>query len=247
MVQAAAENQLREQRAELTSTKYPRREILELKAVFDEYDVDRSGSLDKAELKKALIRQKRDAQRHDGRKKTLAERQAEAGMVRGADGRGREGVWISDFAEGLFKALDTDKNGRVEFVELVRLMHPLANDAEVATILSWVAPAPETVQPREALTSEQREEIRSVFNLFDRNRDGKISRDEFHKAMRRNENGADALLDQETLDEIFNSIGQADSNGYVELEEWSEHMRESYFAPPLTSASLGTTRRGRQS
>lgn len=243
MAQAAAEMQRREERAELTSTKYPRREIIELKAVFDEYDVDRSGSLDRAELKKALSRQKREAQRHDGRKKTLEERQAEAGVVRGTR-RTSTGVWLSDFSEGLFKALDTDKNGRVEFVELVRLMHPLATEAEVATILSWVAPAAVIEEQREPLTPEQQEEIRSVFNLFDKNRDGKISRDEFHKAMRRPENGADALLDQQTLDEIFDSIGQADTNGYLDLEEWSEHMRETYFAPPLITAQ-GERRRSR--
>jgi len=236
LAQLAAAEEEKQRRAVLTATKYPRREIIDLKKVFDEYDVDRSGTLSKQELKRALNHQKQQAQRYDGRRKSLEERQTAAGVV---TGKGRAGIYISDFAESLFRVMDADKNGKVDFAELVRLMHPLASDAELATMLSWVAPGAEAEAEAPRLSSEQLAEIQSVFRLYDRDRSGTVSRDEFHRAMRRSANGnTDEDLDWHTVDEIFDS---ADTNGdgVIDHEEWLAHMSDSYLAPLTTRELLG--------
>jgi len=233
LAQQAAADEETKRRAGLTATKYPRREIIELKKVFDEYDADRSGALSKEELKRALSRQKREAQRYDGRKKTLEERQSAAGVVKG---KVRAGIYISDFHESLFRALDTDKNGKVDFEELVRLMHPLASDAELATMLGWVAPGAPVQEEPPKLTSHQLAEIQSMFRLYDKDRNGSVSRDEFHRAMRRDK--VDDDLDTQTIDEIFDSA-DANGDGQIDLEEWSNHMRDAYLSPVSTSELLG--------
>lgn len=235
IAQLALLSEQERRKAELTATKYPRRELLELKAVFDEYDADSSGHLDKAELKKALNRQKREAQRHDGRKKTLEERQAEAGIVKGRE-RLSQGIYICDFTESLFRALDTNANGKVEFDELVNLMYPLASEQEKAIMLTWVTPVPvEAEADVESLTPDQQREVRAMFSLYDKDRNGTISRDEFHRAMRPR-HGSDEI-DEQMLDAIFDSA-DADGSGDIDYEEWLVHMREAYAIPPITGVSL---------
>lgn len=215
--------------AELTATKYSRRDIINLKKVFDSYDRDRSGALSREELKEVLNKQKQDAQRVDGTKKTLEERQLAAGFVRGPEKNSR-GVFLSDFSDSLFRVCDVNRDGKVEFKELVRLMYSSASAQEIDTMMGWVAPPLDQPMARQALlTPEQIQEIETVFKLYDADGSGAISRDEFHSAMRvrRNDSGF------ELVNEMFDTT-DANADGEIDLEEWTDHMRETYALPPLT-------------
>ena len=217
---------------QLTSTKYPRRDVVYLKQIFDTYDTDRSGSIEKAELVRALEKEKKDAQRNDGSKKSLEQRQAGRGMVRG-NGHHKEGVFLVDFTESMFRAIDENKDGHVEFDELLRLLYPYATESELLTMLSWVSTEEVKVPLAEfELSDEQRKEIRSMFHLYDKDRSGTISPAEFRQAMRR------CGLNAAETEAIFAEADE-DNNRSIDLEEFTAHMRTTFYeGEKLTSAML---------
>ena len=74
-------------------SKYAKSDVVLLKKIFDEYDKDGGGSIKLDELRAAMAEQKAQKSRVDGSKKTLAERQAEAGTS------------IADLVEPVFLSL----------------------------------------------------------------------------------------------------------------------------------------------
>jgi Ca2+-binding EF-hand superfamily protein len=203
-----------------TKTKYPRKDVVLLKAVFDQYDTDRSGEISMRELRHALNKQRREMERHDGRDKTLEERQAALGLH------------SFDFVESLFSALDANGDDKVEFSELLKLMYPLANERELQIMQSWVVATPEPRCEQDELTPEQQAEVHAMFALYDKDRSGTISFAEFKQAMRK------CGCDDDDLESTF-AAADADGNGEVDLQEWTEHMRAIYrSAPPITDAML---------
>jgi len=204
------------------STKYQKRDVVHLKQIFDEYDMDGSGFIDKAELVAALQKEKTAVQRLDGRRKTLEQRQAERGMVQG-QAASSKGVFLVDFSESLFRAMDANLDGRVEFHELLRLVHPFASQAELGIMLGWVsAKGPIETLDDFVLTDEQRREIHSMFRLYDKDRSGTISPSEFREAMRR------CGLDAAETDELFREF-DLDGNRTIDREEFTELMRAHFF------------------
>merc|ERR1712182_52035 len=100
-------------------------------------------------------------------------------------------------------------------------------------MIGWTIkePPPPTLEEFE-LSDEHRREIRSMFNLYDKDRNGTISRTEFRQAMRR------CGLGNAETDEIFR---EADTNGdqCMDLAEFTELMRKTLFSgETLTTAML---------
>lgn len=200
--------------------KYSRREVLTLKKIFDEYDVDGSGSIELVELVHALDRHRYLHERRDGNHRTLEQRQA------------ANGLHAYDFAQSLFSAMDADDNGTVDFGELLRLMYPLASEAELELMRNWVGPPPPEPPEEEELTDEQRREIRAMFNLYDKDHSGTITLAEFRLAMRR------CGCDGPGMEDDF-AAADEDGNGEIDVEEWTRHMKKIYnTAPCLTDAML---------
>ena len=83
------------------SSKYSKKEVYELKKVFDEYDKDRSGSIDADEFKKELEAKKKANAPRPGQKSTLAQRQSQ------------EGVSLVDLSGSVFDQMDKDGDGSV--------------------------------------------------------------------------------------------------------------------------------------
>lgn len=213
----------KEQAQAQTRSKYPKSDIQHLKQIFDSYDADGSGSIDRGELMRALQKQKQATQHFDPlRKKTLEDRQAEKGVTRGQAPHKR-GVFLVDFSESLFRTMDVNTDGHVEFDELLRTLYPFATNAELQTMLGWVAKEEPVITLDEfRLTDEQRREVHSMFAMYDKDRNGLISRQEFRQAMRR------CGLDAEETDELF---AEADLNGDegISLQEFTELMRTTLF------------------
>lgn len=188
-----------------------------LKQVFDAYDEDGSGSLERSELLQALQEQKASVTRVKCGKKTLEERQAEKGLVKG-QAPGARGIFLVDFADSLFRVLDANNDQRIEFLELLRLLYPLATEAEMSTMLHWVKKeTPEPEEDEDELTDEQRNEIHSMFRIYDKDRSGTITPAEFRLAMRR------CGLSAEEMDEIF-AEADIDESGGIDIEEFTAMM-----------------------
>jgi len=73
---------------------------------------------------------------------------------------------------------------------------------------------------REKLTEDQVAEFREAFSLFDKDGDGKITREELEEVMR---NLVSAQATQEDIADMIHNM-DTDGNGTVEFEEFLEHM-----------------------
>jgi len=205
-----------------TSSKYPKQDVLVLKEIFDTYDADNSGHIDVAELKKVLYKQKEHATHFDGRKTTLAERQEARGLYNG-QAADEKGVFLLQFADSLFNALDANGDGRVVFEEVLRLMYPLASEPEFQTMLRWTETDTKVTTLEEfELDVEQEREIHTMFALYDKDRSGAISRAEFRLAMRR------CGLEKGEAENFF-AEADADDSGEIDYEEFREFMRRTLY------------------
>merc|ERR1711959_167981 len=204
------------------SSKYPKKDIIYLKEIFDAYDADGSGVIDRAELRHALQKQKEAKLRYDGTPKSLEERHAERGVTYG-QAHQLKGVFLVDFSESLFRAMDTNTDGQIEFGELIRMLYPFATDAELQTMLGWVSKsAPEARLEDFRLNDDQRQQIHAMFRLYDRDGSGAISLSEFRHAMRR------CGLDAEEALGMF-SEADADGNKSISLDEFTNFMKQTLF------------------
>lgn len=155
--QVTADLMARERKGVLPTVTH-RRGVLALRKIFDEYDVDKSDSIDKRELILALRAQRQMSEESSGPD-------------------------ICTFGDSLFEVLDANSDGLIHFSELLRLMYPLADEKEMQRMLSWGTPSLE--MPPFKLSIEQKQEIRAMFRRYDTDRSGTISLIELRKAMRR--------------------------------------------------------------
>ena len=186
--------------------KYAKTDILTLKKVFDDYDRDGGGEIDIFEFKEALKKRQEKLVSYDGRTKTRAERKA------------AEGVSLLEVMEPLFEAMDRDGDGSATFGELLHVLYPLANQKDREIMMGWVAePPPPPPQPKVILNQEQLDEIREIFNLYDRDRSGTLTVDELSKAL------SSCGMEPEEIEELF---GQSDDNadGVVSFDEFAKLM-----------------------
>jgi len=154
------------------SSKQSKSDILWLKTVFDEYDVDGNGEIVQKELYKGMTKSK--TQKRPGQPSSRWERQA------------ADSVHVSDLFESLFEEIDRDGSGTVTFAELLKTMYPHATKDEFTTMISWVAPPEEPPPPpKKGLSDSQIQEIKEIFNIYDTDRDGSVSLSELKKAMAR--------------------------------------------------------------
>lgn len=220
-----ADAQRRRQREHLSS-KYPKKAVLHLKQTFDDYDADKSGFIDRHELKAALEAQKKEAQRprFDGRCESLAERQARAGWVPGMNlDEAHDGVFLVNFTDSLFRTLDLNGDSKVEFEEVLKVMYPLATDQERRTMLTWATPPTASAGPSEedqakAEATEREADFRLMFNTYDKNGDGRISAKEFKAGLR-----SGGWTDEE-LHEMFTNADTS-SDGWIDYDEFTVMMR----------------------
>eukprot|EP00192_Tetraselmis_astigmatica_P015242 CAMPEP_0117684186 /NCGR_PEP_ID=MMETSP0804-20121206/20923_1 /TAXON_ID=1074897 /ORGANISM="Tetraselmis astigmatica, Strain CCMP880" /LENGTH=176 /DNA_ID=CAMNT_0005495077 /DNA_START=65 /DNA_END=595 /DNA_ORIENTATION=- len=166
------------------SSKYKKKEIVELKKVFDGHDADGSGEVSVSELKQHLAKQS-------------------------IGGRG-------DFV----KALDKDGDGQITFKEYLMAYYRDATPKDIAVMLEWAKPDEEEVVTEAKLTPEQIEELKAMFNLYDKNKNGILDKCELVDAM------TSAGYDS---DEVEDMIEEYDTDGNAEfsVDEFIEMLKES--------------------
>jgi len=148
------------------STKYSRKDVMQLKAIFDQYDKDGSGFISQAEFSEALQKNKKHVRA--GEKPTHADLQAASGPS------------ILDMTESAFGELDRDGDGSVSIQELIKLMFPYAQGSEMDTMLEWVKPPPvPEPEPKPTLSKDAVDAIKALFKLHDKDKSKSISQKEF--------------------------------------------------------------------
>ena len=191
------------------TSKYSKKDVFELKAVFDEYDVDRSGKVTLDEFTAALKKKKEASKPRPGEKSTLAQRQSQ------------EGVSILDLSEGIFHEMDTDGDGDVSFAELLKLMFKFARPDEIELMLTWVAPEPEPEpEPKAELSAEAKQMINSIFKLYDKDKSGALSVQELKKALEK------TGIDVEEIADMFKEYDE-DGNGEISRTEFAKLMEST--------------------
>ena len=103
--------------------------------------------------------------------------------------------------EPLFEAVDRDGDGSATFGELLHVLYPLANQRLLGQMDTAELPPPP--QPKVILNQEQLDEIREIFNLYDRDR---LARSPSTSCRRRCRAVGGARRDEELF-------GQSDENG----------------------------------
>ena len=109
-------------------------------------------------------------------------------------------------------------DGSATFGELLHVLYPLENQKDREIMMGWVAePPPPPPQPKVILNQEQLDEIREIFNLYDRDRSGTLTVDELSKAL------SSCGMEPEEIEELF---GQSDENadGVVSFDEFAKLM-----------------------
>ncbi|KAL1515888.1 hypothetical protein AB1Y20_002503 [Prymnesium parvum] len=192
-----------ESKTKTSGVKYPKKDVLELKAVFDSYDDSKDGKISLREFTASMAKNKKPS------------------STSSRDGKRDEGISLADMGESLFREMDVDGSGEVTFSELLKLMYPYATAHELEVMAKWVAPEkppePEKVQE---LSSSQRTEMKQMFALYDKDKSGTISKAELHQALQK------TGLSREDIKELFDN---ADTSGddSINLEEFMELMEST--------------------
>ena len=187
-------------------SKYAKSDVVLLKKIFDEYDKDGGGSIKLDELRAAMAEQKAQKSRVDGSKKTLAERQAEAGTS------------IADLVEPVFNELDKNGDGSVSFAELLRVLFPFASKEEFETMLSWVAKdAPKPPPKPKELSKEAQDELKAIFAAYDKDGNKVLSKGELKSAIGN-------IVDEDDIARMFKEA-DVDGSDTIDLKEFMEMMK----------------------
>jgi len=191
------------------ASKYSKKDVFELHAVFREYDADGSGKVSLEEFSKSLKNKKAANAPRPGEKSTLEQRRAQ------------EGLSILDLSESVFHEMDVDGDGDVTFTELVKLMFPYARPDEIATMLEWVAPEPEPEpEPKPELSAEAVKAIKSIFKLYDKDKSGSLTVKELKLALSK------TGIDPDDIKQYFADFDE-DGSESIDINEFQKLMEST--------------------
>mmetsp|Transcript_28622 Transcript_28622/g.51142 ORF Transcript_28622/g.51142 Transcript_28622/m.51142 type:complete len:136 (+) Transcript_28622:241-648(+) len=125
----------------------------------------------------------------------------------------------ASFSTDFTKALDKNGDGKITFKEYLVAYYRTATAKEIEMMLDWVKPEAVAEPVKEALTAEQVEEFTAIFNLYDKNRDGKLDLEEVKDAIK----GCGFETDEA---EDMIEEHDADKNGTFNFDEFTAMISE---------------------
>uniref|UniRef100_A0A061S7W3 EF-hand domain-containing protein n=2 Tax=Tetraselmis sp. GSL018 TaxID=582737 RepID=A0A061S7W3_9CHLO len=167
-----------------TGSRYKKKEILELKKVFDSHDADGSGSVSVSELKQHLT---------------------------------TSALGSGDFV----KTLDKDGDGHITFKEYLMAYYRGATAKEIKQMLEWTQPKEVQEEEEEDLSAEQIEELKAMFNLYDKNKNGTLDKCELVEAMK------SAGYDSDEAEDMIEEYDE-DGNCEFSLEEFINMLQDAF-------------------
>ena len=234
-------------KTELTKTekKYNKKDVFALKEIFDDADVDRSGEIDAAELRKALNRSNlgdaaddffkaidKDGSKKIGFDEYLRVRAAERGVPvtpasrltprRVVCSRARRDAPATFFSFPRFREKLTT-NVPPRFPSL-QAYYRKASPQEIRDMMLWVYP-PKVEKPPEPkrLSEAQKAEIKSIFVLYDLNDNGLLDKKELLEAL------ADTGYDDDEIEEMFEEY-DTNGDGDIDLQEFERMLEQAYLS-----------------
>mmetsp|Transcript_28240 Transcript_28240/g.39030 ORF Transcript_28240/g.39030 Transcript_28240/m.39030 type:complete len:181 (+) Transcript_28240:184-726(+) len=170
-------------------SKYTKKEVMDLKSVFDSHDADGGGEVAITELM--------DHMKLSG--------------------------GLAEQAVNMFRQLDKDGSGSISFEEYLRAYYNSATKKELAQMCEWANPKVERpLTPEKTLSSDQMEEIKNIFMLYDVNGDGVLDRPELVEAM------TASGYDEDEIEDLFDEYDD-DGTNTVDYEEFCKMLQASYL------------------
>ena len=204
-------------------SKYKRSEIMTLKELFDEYDADGSGSISITELKLHFAKRVEKATNYDGKRKSFADRRA-----------ARAGIDLVALVEPMFESIDNDGNGTIAFFELLKAIYPMANEEDFTTFKEWVYPPKPYVPPIQyVLSGEQKQELKDMFKVVDKDRSGEICVNELKSMFFGSAITGDTGIEMDELQGYFDEADFDDSDA-ISLAEFEKLMVSTGLYTPET-------------
>jgi len=209
----------------LSSAKYSKKEILILFDLFGEYDEDGGGSITISEFKQHFKKRNEDQARYDGKSKNFAQRRA-----------ARAGLDLASMVEPMFLAIDKDQSGTITFLELLKLLYPLANAQDLATFKSWCYPDKPAAKIVFVLSAEQHGELKEMFRIIDKDRSGELTVEELMTMFSASSITGDTGVNEAEL-KVFFAEADYDHSSSINLAEFEQLMISTGLYTPETLES----------
>jgi len=123
-------------------------------------------------------------------------------------------------AAGMFQEMDVNGDGEMTFKELLRAFYPACSEEDIdATMEKYTKKPVVVVIPVKELTEEQKEEIAMVCRMWDKDKDGTVSKSELRDQCQ------NLGIEEATINDWFKKY-DADGNEELTIDEVQELMKE---------------------
>ena len=133
----------------------------------------------------------------------------------------------------LFRTIDKDGGGSVTQAELLRVMFPKANDADLKLMeeLAHVEQFASVKQTKNVLSRQQRDDIEKIFDMYDTDNSNSVSLVELLDALGQKLQG---ILSAQEISDIFDTADM-DGNRDLDRDEFVQ-LYQDYFLMPVEEA-----------
>lgn len=140
-----------------------------------------------------------------------------------ASGKSRPKLHTPMKAREMVRSMDVNGDGKVDWMDMLRTFFPNANSKELKQMYLWAYPEPEVQREVEfVLSPAQIDEIKMLFNLNDRNKDGKIDVNEFVSYCE------DSGYDMDEVAVLFDA-SDVNGDGVLNFDEFLEMVKGAYM------------------